>query len=58
MATREEVLSGPTLEEAPRALWWQLLAAIVMFMRRKPLGAFGALILILTVVVAVFSPLI
>ncbi len=56
MATREEVLAVPTLEEAPRALWWQWLAAIGMFIRRKPMGAFGALILILTVVVAVFSP--
>ncbi len=55
MATREEVLTIP-LEEAPRALWWQWLAATGTFIRRKPLGAFGALVLILTVAVAVFSP--
>ncbi len=55
MATREEVLAIP-LEEAPRALWWQWLAATGTFIRRKPLGAFGALVLILTVAVAVFSP--
>jgi len=31
-----------------RGLWW--------FMRRKPLGAFGLLVLVVTIVVAVFSP--
>jgi peptide/nickel transport system permease protein len=32
------------------------LASLLWFARKKPLGAFGALVLILTVVVAVFSP--
>ena len=55
MATREEALTVP-LEEAPRVLWWRWLGATGNFIRRKPLGAFGALVLILTVAVAVFSP--
>lgn len=34
------------------------LATVFTFIRRKPLGAFGALVLILVIAVAVFSPLI
>lgn len=56
MATREEALVIPALERAPAPLWWRWLAAIGTFTRRKPLGAFGALILIFTFVVALFSP--
>ena len=56
MATREEALILPALEQALPPLWWRSLASIGTFIRRKPLGAFGALVLILTLVIAVFSP--
>ncbi len=56
MATREETIAIPVLERALPSLWWRWLTAIGSFIRRKPLGAFGASILILTLVVAIFSP--
>lgn len=49
MATREELLTLPPW-------WWRWVSSVWWFARRKPLGAFGALILVLTLVVAVFSP--
>lgn len=57
MATREEALPLAELERVQQPLLGRWLAGTLWFVRRKPLGAFGAVILILTFVVAVFSPL-
>lgn len=56
MAFREEALSIPTEKEASQPLGQRLVRGVAAFSRRKPLGAFGALILLLTVLVAVLSP--
>jgi peptide/nickel transport system permease protein len=56
MAIREEALSIPDEREAQQPSWQRLLGVIATFSRRKPLGAFGAVILILTLLVAVLSP--
>ncbi len=56
MAVREQAIPLEVLEAAGPPTWRRWLAGCLRFARRKPLGAFGALILILVVVVAVFSP--
>jgi peptide/nickel transport system permease protein len=56
MATREEALIIPALEKPLPPVWLRALKSIWFFTRRKPMGAFGALILILTIAVAIFSP--
>jgi len=56
MAIREEAFAIPTEEEAQQPPWSRWLWGIAVFTRRKPLGAFGAVILILTLLVAVLSP--
>jgi peptide/nickel transport system permease protein len=55
MAVREEALELEALERPP-AGGWRWLSAIWRFTRRKPLGAFGALVLLTTLFVAIFSP--
>ena len=56
MAVREQAIPLEAFEAPGPPIWRRWLAGCLKFARRKPLGAFGALILILTVVVAVFSP--
>lgn len=56
MATREEAIAIQALEEAQPSLVGQWLGGIATFIRRKPMGAFGALILIATLIIAIFSP--
>ena len=57
MTVREEAIPLEALaEEGGAPAWRRWLSGAAQFARRKPLGAFGATILILTVVVAVFSP--
>ncbi len=57
MTFREEAIALEAAEVAAvHSLWRRWLSACATFARRKPLGAFGALILILTIAVAVFSP--
>ena len=56
MATREEALVFEAGEESAQPSRWRWLAATARFCRRKPLGAFGALVLFAVVVVAVLSP--
>ena len=56
MAVREHALPlGPEdIASAPGLSRW--FSGVLTFARRKPLGAFGATILLFTIVVAVFSP--
>lgn len=56
MATREEALTIAADEGELSASWRSWLGALGSFIRRKPLGAFGALVLVIVLVVAVFSP--
>jgi peptide/nickel transport system permease protein len=56
MAVREQAIPLEAFEAAGPPIWRRWLVGGLRFARRKPLGAFGAIILILTVVVAVFSP--
>ncbi len=56
MAVREQAIPLEALEAAAPPIWRRWLKSCVTFARHKPLGAFGAFILILTVVIAVFSP--
>jgi len=56
MAVREQAIPLEAMEAAGPPVWRRWLSGCLTFARRKPLGAFGAFILILTVAVAVFSP--
>ena len=56
MAVSEQALRLEALEKPYPPAWRRWVAGGISFARRKPLGAFGATILILTIVVAVFSP--
>jgi peptide/nickel transport system permease protein len=56
VATREELLTIPPLERPLPSRWWRWVYSVWWFARRKPLGAFGALLLVLTLAVAVLSP--
>ena len=56
MAVREQAIPLEVLEAAGPPTWRRWLAGGLKFARRKPLGAFGAIILVLTVGIAVFSP--
>lgn len=56
MAIREQAIPIGALEAPVPPAWRRWLAAAMHFTWRKPLGAFGALILALTLIVAVFSP--
>jgi peptide/nickel transport system permease protein len=56
MVIREQALPLEAPEEAAAPGWRRWLTGCLRFARHKPLGAFGAAILILTVLVAVFSP--
>jgi len=56
MAVREQAIPIGALEAPVPPAWRRWLAGALHFARRKPLGAFGAFILVLTLVVAVFSP--
>lgn len=52
----EEPLQLGEAEVVQRPLWLRSLRGMWWFTRHKPLGAFGALTLVVTVVIAVFSP--
>lgn len=52
----DELLDVEALEAASRPLWARTLSVIWWFTSHKPLGAFGAVVLILTIVLAIFSP--
>jgi peptide/nickel transport system permease protein len=56
MATREEALIFEADEESAPSTRWRWIAATATFCRRKPLGAFGAVVLLAIVVVALVSP--
>lgn len=56
MALREQALPLEAVDRPVLPSWRRWALGAVRFARRKPLGAFGAAILILTIVVAVFSP--
>jgi peptide/nickel transport system permease protein len=56
MAVREQALPLEALEEPSRPAWRRLFSGCLHFARQKPLGAFGAVVLILTLAVALFSP--
>jgi len=56
MAVRELALDLEALVAQPQPAWRRWLSAAAGFARHKPLGAFGAVVLMVTVVVAVFSP--
>src|SRR3989442_5562573 len=56
MGVSEQALRLEALEKPSPPAWRRWVAGGISFARRKPLGAFGATILILTIVVAVFSP--
>ena len=56
MAIGEQTLTLEALARPSPPVWRRWLAGVIWFTRRKPLGAFGAIILILTITVAVFSP--
>jgi peptide/nickel transport system permease protein len=56
MAVREQAIPIGALEAPLPPVWRRWVAGGLHFARRKPLGAFGALILVLTLIVAVFSP--
>ncbi|MGH2600085.1 MAG: D,D-dipeptide ABC transporter permease, partial [Dehalococcoidia bacterium] len=58
MSVAETVLAPDLTAARDRPARLRALAAIGRFVRTKPLGAFGALMLILIVAVGVFSPLI
>ncbi|MFQ5471674.1 MAG: ABC transporter permease [Dehalococcoidia bacterium] len=47
-------LGAPPASESP--WWWRWLTTLGTFARRKPLGAFGGVLLIATIAIAVFSP--
>ncbi len=57
MAVREEVLGYPGLAQRLTAPALTALRGVIRFVRRKPLGAFGALVLLAVVVMAIFAPL-
>src|SRR5919109_4239262 len=56
MTVREQAIPLEALEAPVAPTWRRWLSGALGFARRKPLGAFGAVILIATVLVAVFSP--
>jgi peptide/nickel transport system permease protein len=56
MTVREQAIPLEAVEAAGPPTWRRWVSGAVSFARRKPLGAFGAVILIVTVLVAVFSP--
>ena len=56
MAIREQAIPLEALEAPLAPAWRRWLAGGLSFARRKPLGAFGALILAVTLAVALFSP--
>jgi peptide/nickel transport system permease protein len=56
MAVREQALPLEALEPSAPPVWRRWSRGVIMFARRKPLGAFGAMILIVTVAVALFAP--
>jgi len=56
MAIGEQTLTLEALARPSPPVWRRWLAGVIWFARQKPLGAFGAIILILTITVAVFSP--
>jgi peptide/nickel transport system permease protein len=56
MAMREQAIPLEAVEAPVLPPWRRWLLGTAKFARRKPLGAFGALVLIFLVVVAVFSP--
>src|SRR2546425_3352780 len=56
MAFREEAIAPEALAAPALSQRRRWLSACLTFARRKPLGAFGAVVLILTIAVGVFSP--
>ena len=58
MATLDSILTGEYIRPAPPSFPIRMLRGTLQFIRHKPLGAFGALVLIVIIVVGVFSPLI
>jgi len=56
MAVREQAIPLEAVEERGAPSWRRWLVGAVRFARRKPLGAFGAVVLVATIVVAVFAP--
>ena len=55
MATTEELVAIP-FEQGPTSVGGRWASGLWWFIRHKPLGAFGLLVLIVTIVVALFSP--
>lgn len=58
MSTAESVLVAGFRSDRERPVYLRAVTGIVRFVRAKPLGAFGALMLILIVLVGIFSPVI
>jgi peptide/nickel transport system permease protein len=56
MSYRSEVVVLPPLDQPATAATRSRLSSLWWFVRKKPLGAFGGLVLILTIVIALFSP--
>ncbi len=56
MATLDTALAGDFFFRGERRLTARAISAVLHFIRIKPLGAFGAFILVMVVVVGVFSP--
>jgi len=56
VAIRQEAIPLEALAEPVPVAWRRWISNAATFARRKPLGAFGALILITTILVALFSP--
>jgi peptide/nickel transport system permease protein len=56
MAMREQALPLEAMEAPVLPSWRRWLLGTAKFARRKPLGAFGALVLVLLIVIAVLSP--
>lgn len=56
MAVREQTIPLEAITAAGPPVWRRWLSGCITFARRKPLGAFGAVVLTAIVLVAVFSP--
>jgi peptide/nickel transport system permease protein len=58
MATAQGILTSDVLAPHDRPAYVRAARTVITFARAKPLGAFGALMLVLIIVVGIFSPVI